>query len=394
MKRVSIIALLASAIIFFAVNPILSQPAADPRPTHFALEIIARSDLPATYQPVPGLEAAFEGAWFFRFGRVASWRPTAGSLPVRSVRVMSKLGASGVRVIVSVQLGAKLVEDEKYVADYIAREGEKTSIATLKNFGLEPIQITLVRVTPTVPSALTITNKTNSIEVISIEAANSTLPGYVLTLRNTAARDIKAFAFHLNAAGKEVLQGQLQNPEGLSFIPAGDFVKTEPIGPRSGAMTAVGYQPATLQNPDLLISTAVFADNTFEGDEAEAAMIVGRDQGRKAQIERILPLLREAAKTEDRNLIDTLAWLKQKVAGLPDDAPESVSAKMYNDFAKTSRSLVLSSIEAGAHLIKLEVLNEITVFQERLSRSIGQRDFAKWVGAMIDKYEAWQSRLY
>ena len=94
MKRVSIIALLASAIIFFAVDPILSQRAADPGPTHFALEIIARSDLPATYQPVPGLDAAFEGAWFFRFGRVSSWRPTAGALPVRSVRVMSKLGES------------------------------------------------------------------------------------------------------------------------------------------------------------------------------------------------------------------------------------------------------------------------------------------------------------
>ena len=64
MKRVSIIALLASAIIFFAVNPILSQPAADPRPTHFALEIIARSDLPATDQPVPGLDAAFEDRGF------------------------------------------------------------------------------------------------------------------------------------------------------------------------------------------------------------------------------------------------------------------------------------------------------------------------------------------
>lgn len=394
MKRVSTIGLLASAIIFFAANPIPGQQPAAARPNHFALEVIARRDLPAAYQPVPGPDAAFDGGWFFRLGHISSWQPPAGSLPVRSVRIMSKLGAGGVRVIVSVQLGEALVEDEKYVADYIAREGEQTSIATLRQFGIEPIQITLVRVMPTVPSPLTISNKTKSIEVISIEASNSALAGYILTLRNTAARDIKAFAFHLTAAGKEILQGQLQNPAGLSFISARDFVKTEPIGPRSGAMTAVGYQPTTLQNPDLEISTAVFADNTFEGDETEAAMIVGRDQGRKAQIERILPLLREAAKTEDRNLIDTLAWLKQKVAGLPDDAPESVSAKMYNDFAKTSRSLVFSSIKAGAHLIKLEVLNEITVFQERLSRSIGQRDFAKWIGAMIDKYEAWQSRLY
>jgi hypothetical protein len=230
--------------------------------------------------------------------------------------------------------------------------------------------------------------------VVSIETANSALPGYILTLRNTSARDIKAFAFHLNAAGKEILQGQLQNPDGLSFIRAGDFVKTEPIGPRSGAMTPAGYQPATPQNPDLLISTAVFADNTFEGNESEAAMIVGRDQGRKAQIERVLPLLREAAKTENRNLIDTLAWLRPKVAALPDNVSEPVLAKMYNDFAKTKRTLITSSTEAGAHLIKLEVLNEIAVFQERLSRLIGERDFAKWIGAMIDKYEAWLAKLY
>ena len=394
MKRISITGALASAIILFAVNSVLAQPNASVQPTNLVLEVIARSDTPAAYHPVPGPDAPFDGAWLFRFGRVAGWQPPAGTLPVKSVRVMSKLGAEGVRVVVSVQFGVRLVEDEKYVADYIAREGEKTSIATLKRFGIEPIQITLVRVAPSAASPPVISNKTRSIEVVSIEAANSTLPGYILTLRNPTARDLKAFAFHLNAAGKEILQGQLQNPQGQPIIAAGDTVKTEPISPRSGAMTAVGYQPAVSQDPELLISTAVFADNTFEGDETEAAMIVARDQGRKAQIERILPLLREAAKSEDRDLIDTLAWLRKEVAALPDTAPAAVATRLTSTFAKTTPRLIMSSIEGGAHLIKLEVLNEITVFQERLSKSIGQRDFARWISAMIEKYEVWLSRLH
>lgn len=394
MKRVSITGVLVSAIIIAAVHSVSAQLNTAPKPTHLVLEVIARSDTPAAYHPVPGRDAPFDGAWLFKLGRIAAWRPPAGALPVRSVRVMSKHGADGVRVIVSVQFGARLVDEEKYVADYIAREGEKTSIATLKQFGVEPIQITLVRVTPAAASPPTISNQTKSIEVVSVEAANSTLPGYVLTLRNPTARDLKAFAFHLSAAGEELVQGQLQNPQGQPIIAAGDTVRTEPIGSRSGAMTPVGYRPETPQNPEFLISTAVFADNTFEGNETEAAMIVSRDQGRKAQIERIIPLLREAAKSEDRNLLDNLAWLRREVVGLPDTAPAAVSTKLSSDFANTTPRLIMSSIEGGARLIKREVLNEITVFQERLEKSIGQRDFAKWIAAMIDKYEGWLSRLH
>ena len=394
MRKLSLKIAIATAIVSLLVVPVVAQQNSEPAPTRLVLEVIPAKDVPASYVPVPGPEAGFEGAWFFRLGRIASGRPTDGSAPVKSLRVMSRLGDAGVRVIVSVQFGARLVEDEKYAADYVAREGEKTSIATLKQFGIEPIQITLVRVTPAVPSPLTISNKTNAIEVLSIEAANTTLPGYVLTLRNTAPRAVKAFAFHLYSADKEILQGQLQNPQGLSFIPAGDVIKTEPIVPRGGVMTPVGFQPVKPQNPEFVISTAVFDDNTFQGNEAEAAMIVGRDLGRKAQIERVLALLREAAKSEEKDLLNTLAWLKKRVAELPDSAPGPVSAKMINDFAGTSRTLTMSSIEAGAHLIKLEVLNEITVFQEKLSKSIGQHEFAKWMAAMINKYEAWFAKLY
>lgn len=394
MKSVSISGVLVSAIILFAVNSASAQLNSSPKPTHLALEVIARSDIPAVYHPVPGPDSAFDGAWLLRLGRIAGWRPAEGSLPVKSVRVVSKLGADGVRVIVSVQFGTSVVQEEKYAADYIAREGEKTTIATLKQFGVEPIQITLVRVTPTALSPPTISNHTKSIEVVSVEAAHSTLPAYVFTLRNPTAQDLKAFAFHLTASGKEILRGQLQNPQAQPIIAAGDTVRTEPIGPRSGAMTPGGYQPALPSNPEFVISTAVFADNSFEGNEIEAAMIVSRDQGRKAQLERLIPLLREAAKSEDKDLLDTLAKLRNEVAGLPNTAPPAVSTKLTLEFGKARPGLIVLSIEGGANLIKREVLNEITVFQEKLSKSIGQRDFARWIPAMIEKYDGWLSRLH
>src|SRR6266550_2315155 len=215
MRKPGISVAIVWVVALFAAAPTPGQQnEPGPAPTRLALEVVSKKDFPPAYHPVPGPGSEFDGAWFFRFGRIASWQPPTGSLPVRSVRVVSRVESDRVRVVVSVQRGAQFNDTQDLVADYIAKEGEKTWIETLKQFGVEPFQITLVRITPSMASPPSVSNKTNSIEVVSIEASDSTLPGYTLVLRNGSARSVKALALRMSDDGKEILQAQLQEPEG------------------------------------------------------------------------------------------------------------------------------------------------------------------------------------
>lgn len=381
-------------VALFAAAPTPAQQGEpEAAPTRLALEVVSKNDFPPAYHPVPGPGSEFDGAWFFRFGRIASWQPPTGSSPVRSVRVVSRVESNRVRVLVSVQRGARFNDSQDLVADYIANEGEKTLIATLKQFGVEPFQITLVRITPSMSRPPSVSNQTKSIEVVSIEASNSTLPGYTLVLRNTSARSVKAFGLRMIDDGKEILQAQVQNPEAQPMIEAGGFSRTEPLSGRGAVLTPGGYQPYAPTNPQIVITTAVFDDNSFEGEAAAASMIVGRDQGRMVQLQRIVPLLRLAARSEDADLKDTLLMLRERVSALNDQIPESVSTRLIRDFPTMAHPVLQSSLEAGAHLIKNQVLADIEALERTQQRPIEQRVFWKWLRATLDKYEAWLSRL-
>jgi hypothetical protein len=292
-----------------------------------------------------------------------------------------------------VQQGERFNDNQNLVADYIANEGEKTWIETLKQFGVEPFQITLVRITPSIASPPSVSNHTKSIEVVSIEASNSTLPGYTLVLKNTSARSVRAFALRMIDDGKEILQAQLQNPEAQPMIEAGGFSRTEPFGGRGAVLTPGGYQPYSPTNPQIVITTAVFDDNSFEGDAAAAAMIVGRDQGRAVQLQRIVSIFRSAARSEDADLNNTLLMVRGRVSSLTDEIPESVSTQLIRDFPTMAHPVLQSSLEAGAHLIKNQALADIAAFERIQPRPIEQRVFWKWLRATLDKYEAWLSRL-
>ncbi len=394
MRKPGISVAIVWVVALFAAAPTPGQQnEPGPAPTRLALEVVSKKDFPPAYHPVPGPGSEFDGAWFFRFGRIASWRPPTDSFPVRSVRVVSRLESDRVRVLVSVQRGARFNDSQDLVADYIANEGEKTWIETLKQFGVEPFQITLVRITPSMASPPSVSNQTNSIEVVSVEASDSTLPGYTLVLRNGSARSVKALALRMIDEGKEILQAQLQNPESQPMIEAGSFSRTEPLGGRGAVLTPGGYQPYAPTHPQIVITSAVFDDNSFEGDAAAASMIVGRDLGRTVQLQRIVPILRLAARNEDAGLGQTLLMLRERVSALTDQVPESVSTQLIKDFPTMTHPALQSSLEAGAHLIKNQLLGDITAFERSHPPPIERRVFWKWLRATLGKYEAWLSRL-
>ena len=90
------------------------------------LEIFCHRDASSDFQSVPGPNSKFEGGWFGAFGRIPSWQPPAGSLPVRAVNVLSRIEGDAVRINVSVFVGKKAMDKEEPVATYLVREMKRS----------------------------------------------------------------------------------------------------------------------------------------------------------------------------------------------------------------------------------------------------------------------------
>src|SRR3954466_14544224 len=142
------------------------------QPTGLALEVTYYGGRPPAYQPVPAADPKGVGSWYGLFGRIASWKPPADSLTVQAVNIVPHVEGDSVRVAVSVFVGAQRQEKELPVAAYLMRENETIKTSALAEFGVEPFQIKVTRVSP-VPSALPqVVNRTESVAVLNIEANN------------------------------------------------------------------------------------------------------------------------------------------------------------------------------------------------------------------------------
>src|SRR4030095_13755357 len=118
------------------------------------------------------------------------WQLPAGAQPIQAVRIVPFLDEEAVRITVSVLRGEKFHDTEDQVASYSVRENERVTLTALKDFGIEPFEIRVVRVAPQTSELPTIVNNTKSLEVIGIEPLISTFPLYKLTLHNLSHKNI------------------------------------------------------------------------------------------------------------------------------------------------------------------------------------------------------------
>src|SRR6266851_7028632 len=118
-----------------------------PPPTNLVVEVYYYPNEPPAYMVVAPVNSPPGGSWFGRFQQLPGWQVPAGALPVTAVDIKTLLTGNDVRVSISVFMGG-LHEQEKSVAVYSLREGEKLRVRELAQFGVEPFELALVRVAP------------------------------------------------------------------------------------------------------------------------------------------------------------------------------------------------------------------------------------------------------
>lgn len=364
-------------------------------PTNLVLEVYYYPNERPAYLIVPPPNSEPRGGWYGRFQRVPGWTPAAGSHPVHAVNIKSVLIGDEARVWVSVFVGEKFDEQEKDIAVYTLREGEKIRVEKLTQFGVNPFELVLVRVAPAITNLPQVISKAKSLELVTIQGNLSTLPSYRLAVRNLSSKNVVALMIRVLQDNRTQISSMPQGKEGSPLILAGGVSEFNEQAETRASAVPGGYKPVTLTNQTIEISTAVFEDGSFEGDIEAAATFRAFVKGRKVQLRKVVDAFQNTLENAASDPSNELELLRNKVSALGIKTDSLAVQEVAGEFpalADGPKRDLTSAIEVAMNGIRRDAQEDIAQF--RLSNpNLDAMAFHTWLVASKQRYEAWLSRL-
>ena len=358
------------------------EKAAHPADTGLVLEMAFVKSIPPTYQTVYWPDSPNPGNWSARFGRIAGWQLPPGTLRVGAVRVLPVLTGSLVTVQVNVLRGKQL-ESEEPVGTYRLRENESVVVEAAKNFGVEPFEIKVIRLSSTPTNLPAVENQLRSVEVVGLEQVISSLPFIKVTFRSLSQKSIEALSVEVMQGTKSLVSGLPQGRDGKPLMLPGENHEARiPLATQSRGV-AGNYLPSVISNQRLVITGVFFSDDTSEGSPPRD-LLLGIKFGRKVELRRLLPLFESALAMADAELSDGPAKLRQQV--------EALSYKLTDEEqAELSKTVTTkqSPIEGASRLIRQDLLE----FLRRFPPVMDGKLFRTWLVRAREHYSNWLARL-
>jgi hypothetical protein len=361
-------------------------------PTYLTLEVYPDKTRPPSFISVPRSASPRSGTWFARFRKLPGW-PSDEELPVYAVDIRPVLVGDVVRVSILVFLG-KRHEEEKEIAVYTLRQGEKISVEELTKFGVEPFQISLRNVTPPMANIPRVISKARSIELVSIEPNLSTLASFRLTLRNLSGKNASALVVRVMRGAHTKLSHMPHGKEGQPLILAGDVGQILELAEIEAVEKSGGYEPSYPENQVIEISTAVFEDGSFEGDVDDASRFRGFIKGRKLQLTQVLDILQGALNDESKPSA-VLASLRRRASSLGLKADENSVRELATEFASSPvkpKHDLKTAVEVAMNGVRRDFLETIEQFRMK-NPNPDFKDLRAWVVETKLRYETWLARL-
>lgn len=334
--------------------------------------------------------------WFSRFERLAGWQPDAGALPVRAVEVSSRVESETVlQIAVSVRMGERYHDEVKQIATYSVRVDERVAVEELKQYGIVPIELRVVRTKPAAEAAPPyVESRTSALQLVGVEPREATFPSYVVRLKNVSGKDIAALHVEFHT-GKQHSTVMPQHPQNLPLIKAGEVYELNASGGDGGELTADGYTPHGLQK--VVIPTVVFTDGTFEGAPLAAAEQHALRHGRKLQITRALALLRKTLKEAlDASEAAVVARFKSEVSALGEEVEPQAFEQLASKFptlGQHDRQMLREAMRFHLHTVKTDLLKAIEKFEDEHAQSPQQITLRRWLESVQETYVQWLARL-
>jgi hypothetical protein len=329
-----------------------------PAPRGMALEVMFFKGKILSYQRIG------EWTWYEWLDRPADWKPKAGEVPVAAVRIATRHEDGVIKARVTVLRGRNH-EAEDFVAEYSVSAEKKTIVRELLGLGVVPFEMQLVRAPVTVAEPPAVVNKTKSLQV-SVEPFQSSLPTFSLRVLNNSSKPVACFIYYTAIDGARKLSGAHRNEAGGAVIRPGETFERPLRYPMKVSAVSTGEVPPALSNLVLNVTSVVFTDGTYEGDEHAAATYLAGNAGQKAQLRSFLDLIRskEFANSETTvqaaissvNVDTVLAEFVQKFptltpeqkSGLRDavDFGKSLGVKLFRGASGEPAAVVIERLQA------------------------------------------------
>jgi hypothetical protein len=311
---------------------------------------------------------------------------------VSMVLVSAAFDGSFWKIKVSVLKGEFYDKGEQEVGAYSARESEKVTINEMGPLGVEPFDVSVVRLNQSAAIRPDVKNKTKSIEVMNVVA--STVPNpYHLLLRNLSDKPVLALEVNTYVGNRLRFLAWPQGPWDHPIIEPGGTYDVGITSEGKGETTAYGYVPE--QSTSVEIGAVVFADGTYEGNPLLAAVIKAQMTGCKIQLSRVLPLLQSALDGVSDNPVRALQEMKERVLAAREEVESSQLKELQDQFSNLGaeeKKNLAGSVKWGLHYVKVTVGKEIDAF-EKGNRQMSGETIREWLLKTKERYEKWFAAL-
>jgi hypothetical protein len=356
----------------------------------YAVQITYR-DGQSTHFLIPGREMKGGGAFTLSPQEIVR-RADKDSEQVSLIKVGASPEEGAWRIKVSVVKGEFYDKGEQDVLTCLVRVGERVTVKEMEQFGVRPFQVAVVRVNQAAAIQPAVMNKTESIEVVNVEATTVPSP-YRILLRNLSHKGVLALEVNTYNGDQRLLLKWSQGTWERPLIGASGTYEEEMPSAGRGQTTADGYVPE--QSAGIEIGAVVFEDGTYEGGAYLAAVINAQRAGNKTQLGRVIPILQTARESADDAGVSVLTRLKEAASLLSEDADPARLKESQNQFPTLNegeRKNLVNFMRSGLHKVKATLLKEIEAFEKKGQPMSGGLT-REWISETKERYERWLSAL-
>ena len=280
--------------------------------------------------------------------RPAKVAPDTSGKPITSkVQVWAFQEGEQWRIRVAVGTGEFFDAGDHKVGDFTLNANERTTVPDVSKFGLSPIRVGVMKIVRQTIGPPQFNNLADSISLESMETLSLPDP-FKLSLKNKSTQDLIAVQY--NTFGQRGFIELKWLSPGL-LVPLIKADETYKLVVRSEDNTCgdgEGYRPNQLRKIDLV--SAVFADGTYEGEPALAALIKGTALGNRKNLEHVVQTIGYAE--DPGQLAQQLLHLQ---AGMNEEVETYLIEQLVGMFpmlTADARDTLINYIRSGMHEVK------------------------------------------
>ena len=286
-------------------------------------------------------------------------------------------------VRVGVGRGEFFDADSIKVGEFKLSTNQRATVSEVSKFGLSPIQVGVMKIVRQKARKPSFSNLAQSISLESIEAVNLPDP-FQLTLKNNSSQDLIAVQYNkFGATG--FLELKWLSPGLLTpLIKSGETYKLEVASEDKSCGDDEGYRPSQLYRIEMV--SAVFADGTYEGEPALAALIKGTALGNRKNLERVVQSVGYI--TDPGDLAQQFNYLQQEMNEDAEPYLVETLRAMFPMLTPDARDTLTNYIRSGMHEVKANLTRDAFHLQA-LSRRNNPELSKRGVETIKAKYERW-----